>query len=89
MEEVLNDSSIKLLGDNQGSLDLIKNFEHHARTKHINIQYHYIRDVVVDGLIETDYMFFSDMIADILTKSLMQKNFFHFRKKLGFVKVDF
>lgn len=41
---------IQLLGDNQGSLDLINRPEHHSRTKHIDlaISLHYIRKVAED-----------------------------------------
>lgn len=36
---------IRLNGDNKGALDLIKNPEHHARTKHVDIRYHFVREV--------------------------------------------
>jgi len=34
--------SVLLYGDNQGALALVENPENHARTKHIDVQYHYI-----------------------------------------------
>ena len=37
---------ITLYGDNNGSIDLTKNPEHHARTKHIEVQYHFVREKV-------------------------------------------
>ena len=80
---------MQLFDDNQKALNLIKNLEHHARIKHINVQYHYIKEVVADDLIETNYMFINEMIVDILIKSLMAKIFFHFKKKLGFIKMNF
>ena len=73
---------IRLLNDNQGSLDLIKNFENHSRTKHINVQYHYIREVAEDGLIKTSYVFINEMIADVLTKPTTPMIFKKLRKKL-------
>lgn len=62
------DSPIKTLGDNRGSIDLIKNPEHHSRTKHIDVQYHYVREVAEDGLIKAAWGPTKEIIADILTK---------------------
>ena len=89
LAEVLKDSPIQLLGDNQGSLDLIKNSEHHSRTKHIDVQYHYVREVAADGLIKPSYVSISNMIADILTKPTKPPVFLHLRGKLGFIKASF
>jgi hypothetical protein len=30
--------------DNQGAISLTKNLTHHARTKHIDVQYHFVRE---------------------------------------------
>ena len=87
--EMLNNSFIQLLGDNQGAISLIKNPEHHSRTKHIDVQYHYVREIAEDDLIEPSYVPTSDMIADILTKSIKSAIFLHLRNKLGFTKVSF
>ena len=40
---------IILNGDKQGTLDLIKNPEHHSRFKHMDIQLYYLREVVEDN----------------------------------------
>lgn len=80
---------IKLLGDNQGSLDLIKNPEHHSRTKHIDVQYHYIREVVEDGLMRTEHVSTKEMIADALTKPTKPATFLMLRRKLGLTEVRF
>ena len=88
-EKILNDSPIQLLGDNQGALALIKNSEHHSRTKHIDVQYHYVREVTEDDLIKPSYVPINEMIADILTKLTKPAIFFHFREKLGLTKVKF
>ena len=79
---------IKLLGDNQGTLDLIKNPEHHSRTKHIDVQYHYIREVVADGYVEIEHIPTKEMTADIFTKPLNRDIFTTLRARLGLKEVD-
>ena len=75
--------AIDLKGDNQGCLALIKNPEHHSRTKHIDVQYHYIREIVDDGLIRISYVPTAEMLADIFTKLLPQASFERLRASLG------
>jgi hypothetical protein len=59
-----------ILADNQGAIKLSKNPQHHNRTKHIDIRYHFIRKCSQDGLIELAYIPTTEMVADILTKAL-------------------
>jgi hypothetical protein len=63
-------NSIPLYVDNQGSIALAKNPVFHDRSKHVDIQYHYTRDLVRKGRIHLEYLSTKDMVADILTKSL-------------------
>src|SRR6266850_1234621 len=56
--------------DNQAALKLAQDDNYHAQTKHINIRYHFIRDVVKQGYIKLQYCPTDDMMADILTKAL-------------------
>jgi hypothetical protein len=59
-----------LLSDSQGSIALAKNPDHHARTKHIDVQHHFIRQHVAQRTIDLQFIGTTDMAADILTKSL-------------------
>ena len=74
---------ISLCGDNKGALDLIKNPEHYARTKHVNIQYHYVCEVVQDGLTVTQQVATTNMVTNVLTKPLPAASFRKFRELLG------
>ena len=74
---------IELRCDNQGAIALVKNPENHSRTKHIDVQYHYIREVVEDGLVQISYVPTSEMAADILTKPLTKVAFERCRTLLG------
>jgi len=56
--------------DNQAALKLVQDDNYHTRTKHIDIRYHFIQDVVKQGYIKLQYCPTDDMTADILTKVL-------------------
>jgi hypothetical protein len=58
--------------DSQGAMALTKNPEHHSRTKHIDIQHHYVREKVDDKSIEFKFISTVDMMADVLTKPLLK-----------------
>lgn len=52
--------------DNQTAIKLIQ----HQYTKHIDIRYHYIREVVERGVFTTEYVSSKEQLADVLTKPL-------------------
>ena len=60
----------QLYGDNIPSLQLAENPEHHQRSKHIDIQWHFIRNEVRDKKVALSYVSTEFMIADGLTKIL-------------------
>lgn len=59
-----------IMCDNQGSMSLAKNPTHHSRTKHIDVQYHFIREKLEMKVIELKYCPTEHMVADVLTKAL-------------------
>ena len=59
-----------ILCDNQGAIALAKNPVHHARTKHIEVQHHFVREKVDKGMITLEYCRTEDMLADVMTKAL-------------------
>lgn len=58
----------------------------HDKTKHVEIKYHYIRDMVLRKAIQLRYICTDDRTADIITKLLSRMKFVHFRDKLGVVE---
>ncbi len=56
--------------DNQGAISLTKNPTQHVRTKHIDVQHHFIWEWVENGEITFEYCSTQDMVADVLTKAL-------------------
>jgi hypothetical protein len=61
--------------DNQSSIAIAKNPIHHARTKHIDIQHHFIWEKVETGELELIYIPTEEMRADALTKPLPYPKF--------------
>lgn len=74
--------------DNQGAITLARNPAFHARTKHISIQHHFVREKVTSGEIDLKFINTEDQIADGLTKPLAKDKFQKFRDLLGVRKVD-
>lgn len=71
-----------LFGDNQSAIRLVKNPEYHKRTKHIDIQYHFIREKFEHGEIDISYISTDQQLADIMTKALPRDKFERFRTNL-------
>ena len=59
-----------ILIDNQSAIAIARNPEFHARTKHIEVRHHYVREKLEDGIIDLQYCPTADQTADILTKPL-------------------
>ncbi|PNX78276.1 putative copia-type protein, partial [Trifolium pratense] len=69
--------------DNLSAKALASNPVMHARSKHIEIDVHYIRDQVLQDQIKIAYVPTADQIADCLTKPLTHSRFHFLRDKLG------
>jgi hypothetical protein len=62
-----------IFSNNQRCLSLIKNLIHHSRTKHIDIQHHYVKEMVNVRSIRFEYVPIAKMVVDILTKVVPTK----------------
>eukprot|EP00250_Pteridium_aquilinum_P033780 c6286_g1_i1 orf=12-515(-) len=60
--------------DNQSCIALAKNPVFHARTKHIEIQYHYVRERVLAGDLRLEYCPTAEYAADIFTKASISED---------------
>lgn len=69
--------------DNQGAMALAMTDTYHARTKHIDIRYHFIREAIEKQDVSLVYCPTDDMTADIFTKALPHQKLEKFRKLLG------
>ncbi len=66
---------IRLYGDNRAALVLTEDPKHHARTKHIDVRHHLIRQLADNRVVELAYCPTSTMLADGLTKALTGARF--------------
>jgi hypothetical protein len=78
-----NGDTVQMLGDNQGALALAKNPHLHERSKHIDICYHFIRDLTEKAKINVKYIPTGEMAADGMTKPLQRVAFERFKEMLG------
>ncbi|KAK2979557.1 hypothetical protein RJ640_027421 [Escallonia rubra] len=69
--------------DNVGSVYLTLNPVFHARTKHIEIDYHFVRERVAKGALKVHFISSIDQPADIFTKPLSMLRFHRLRSKLN------
>ncbi|KAL5717463.1 hypothetical protein ACHQM5_010458 [Ranunculus cassubicifolius] len=69
--------------DNLSAMALAKNPVYHARTKHIEVDYHYVRELVTRGLLQLKYIHTQDQVADIFTKPLSAPRFNTLQFKLS------
>ncbi|PKU61497.1 Retrovirus-related Pol polyprotein from transposon TNT 1-94 [Dendrobium catenatum] len=75
-------SPTQLYCDNTSTITIANNPIFHARTKHIEIGYHFISDHIHQGNIRVDHICTTDQLADILTKALPINRFHLLRSKL-------
>ena len=80
---ILQSQPTLLQCDNLSAVYLSTNPALHSRSKHFDTDYHYIREQVALGLIETRHIPATLQLADIFTKSLPRRPFIDLRGKLG------
>ena len=75
--------AIRIDYDSKSEIFLEKNLAYHSKTKHIDVQYHFVRDMIEDKkvlLVKVDTL---KNTADALTKSMSSKKFSWCRETMG------
>ena len=74
---------VRIFNDNLGCVALTRNAVYHARTKHIDIQHHFVREKVECQEVDVRSVGTDGMVADIMTKGLGKPKHVAFSSLLG------
>ena len=80
---MFNNLKIPIVIDNNSAMKLSKNPEFYARTKHIALRHHYIREKVASGEVDIQRVNTTDNLADCLIKGLPRPRFQELIRKMG------
>jgi histone deacetylase 1/2 len=78
----------KLWCDNIGAKYLSANPVFHARTKHIEVDYHFVRERVARKLLDIEFVSTKDQVADGFTKPLLVRQLEMFKSNLNLMRLD-
>ena len=76
-------NSLTIMIDSQMSIAYSKDPKFHSKAKHIDIKYHYVKDMVAQGELTLKYVSTHDMIVDPFTKVVSREVFDRHVKSLG------
>lgn len=77
------DKATVLMCDNISTIKLSRNPVLHGRSKHIRVRFHFLRDLVKEGIIDMKFCGTQDQLADIMTKPLKLGAFQKLKEGLG------
>jgi hypothetical protein len=60
----------------------------HGRSKHIDVRFHFLRDLVNDGIIQLMHCRTQEQIADLMTKAFKVETFHKLREELGVCEIE-
>ena len=88
MKKLLHDYGIPqdtmcVFCDNTSDINLSKNPVQHSKSKHIEIRYHFIRDLVEDKVVCLEFIHTDNQKADIFTKPFNGPRLESLRKNIG------
>ena len=79
--------NIAVFYDNQSAIFLAKNQTYHARTKHIDVKYHYMREIIESSIVLLRKIDTKDNPSDMLTKVVSGVKFQHCLKLIQILRL--
>ena len=77
------EAPMRLYYDNKSAIDIAHNFLQHDRTKHVEIDRHFMKEKLDSGLVCTHYVPSEGQLADFFTERLTSAAFQRIISKLG------
>jgi|UniRef100_A0A2N9GH69 hypothetical protein len=74
---------VNLYCDNKAAISIAHNPVQNDRTKHVEVDRHFIKEKLTNGIISVPFVKFEDQLADILTKTVSSRVFYSTLFKLG------
>ena len=84
---ITSEEPVQLFCDNKATISIAHNPVHHDRTKHVEVDRHFIKEKIDGGIISIEYIPTSQQLADILTKGLTGQVFDQLVNKLGLINI--
>ena len=78
-----SNSAMNLYCDNKSAIEIAHNPVQHDRTKHVEVDRHFIKEKLETKIVQFPFVKSKDQLADILTKAVSSKKNFNSLDKLG------
>jgi hypothetical protein len=81
--------AVRIECDNESAIFLAKNYAYHSKTKHIDVQYLFVRDMIEENKVSLMKVDTLKNVVDSLTKSVSTEKFSWCKGSMGIVALDF
>lgn len=79
--------TMRIICDNKATISMAKNPVQHDRTKHVEIDRHFIKEKIDHGIISVNHVPSCHQTADILTKTLPRHTYDNLRSNMGMIDI--